>query len=82
MQSNDPEDATGLGVASRIARRTTLKEVATALHLSPMTVSNAYSHPDRIAPDTRARVLAAAARLGYACPDPTARSLRRGPPGR
>jgi DNA-binding LacI/PurR family transcriptional regulator len=42
-----------------------------------MTVSNAYNRPDQIAPDTRARVLAEAARLGYPGPHPTARSLRR-----
>ena len=42
-----------------------------------MTVSNAYNRPDQIAPATRARVLAEAARLGYPGPHPTARSLRR-----
>jgi DNA-binding LacI/PurR family transcriptional regulator len=57
--------------------RVTLKALAAALGLSPMTVSNAYNRPDQIAPATRARVLAEAARLGYAGPDPTARSLRR-----
>ncbi len=42
-----------------------------------MTVSNAYNRPDQIAPATRARVLAEAARLGYSGPNPTARSLRQ-----
>jgi DNA-binding LacI/PurR family transcriptional regulator len=41
-------------------------------------VSNAYSRPDQLSPDLRARILAAAERLGYAGPNPTARSLRRG----
>jgi len=63
--------------AERPGRRPTLKDVAAALRVSPMTVSNAYNRPDQIAPATRARVLAGAARLGYAGPDPTARSLRR-----
>ncbi len=63
--------------AERPSRRPTLKDVAAALRVSPMTVSNAYNRPDQIAPATRARVLAGAARLGYPGPDPTARSLRR-----
>lgn len=61
-----------------LLRRMTLKELAAALNVSPMTVSNAFNRPDRVAPATRSRVLAEAARLGYAGPDPTARSLRRG----
>jgi DNA-binding LacI/PurR family transcriptional regulator len=55
----------------------TIKEVAAALGVSVMTVSNAYNRPDQIAPATRARVLAEAARMGYSGPNPTARSLRR-----
>lgn len=58
-------------------RQPTLKDVAAALGVSPMTVSNAYNRPDQIAPATRARVFATAARLGYPGPHPTARSLRR-----
>lgn len=46
-----------------------------------MTVSYTYTRPSRVAPDTRDRVLAAAARLGYAGPDPVARSLRSGSTG-
>lgn len=46
-----------------------------------MTVSNAYGHPERVAPTTRAAVLAAADRLGYAGPSPAGRSLRRGSSG-
>jgi DNA-binding LacI/PurR family transcriptional regulator len=59
----------------------TLKEVAVALRVSPMTVSNAYNRPDRIAPATRARVLSEAARLGYPGPHPLARHLRTGRAG-
>ncbi len=42
-----------------------------------MTVSYAFNHPARVAEATRARVLAAAAQLGYR-PDRTARALRSG----
>ncbi|HZS90458.1 MAG TPA: LacI family DNA-binding transcriptional regulator [Chloroflexota bacterium] len=59
----------------------TLKEVAAALRVSPMTVSNAYNRPDRIARATRERVLREAARLGYPGPHPTARHLRTGRAG-
>lgn len=41
-----------------------------------MTVSNAYNRPDQLSAATRERVLAAATRVGYAGPDPTAASLR------
>lgn len=43
-----------------------------------MTVSYVYNKPDRVAPDTRAKVLTAAERLGYPGPDAAARNLRRG----
>ncbi|MDO5032408.1 LacI family DNA-binding transcriptional regulator [Corynebacterium sp.] len=56
--------------------RATLASVAAALGVSRTTVSNAYNRPDQLAPDTRERILAAAAALGYPGPDPTARSLR------
>jgi DNA-binding LacI/PurR family transcriptional regulator len=57
-------------------QRPTLDTVAAAAGVSRMTVSNTYNRPDQVAPATRERVLAAAARLGYAGPDPTAASLR------
>ena len=41
-----------------------------------MTVSNAYNRPDQLSAATRSRVMAVAAELGYAGPDPTAASLR------
>jgi DNA-binding LacI/PurR family transcriptional regulator len=43
-----------------------------------MTVSYTYGRPDRVSEQSRAKVLAAAARLGYPGPDPSARSLRYG----
>jgi DNA-binding LacI/PurR family transcriptional regulator len=60
------------------ARRPTLRDVAHAAGVSVWTVSNAYSNPDRVAPATRERVLAAASAIGYTGPDPVARSLALG----
>ncbi|MDT4935199.1 MAG: hypothetical protein QOK11_3091 [Pseudonocardiales bacterium] len=61
--------------------RVTLDTVAAAAGVSRMTVSNAYNRPDQLSAATRDRVLEAAARLGYAGPDPAAQSLRRGRTG-
>lgn len=58
-------------------RRATLTRVARELGVSPMTVSNAYNRPDQLSPALRERVFETARRLGYAGPDPVARSLRR-----
>jgi DNA-binding LacI/PurR family transcriptional regulator len=54
-----------------------MARVAEELGVSAMTVSNAYSHPERLSGSLRERVFEAAERLGYAGPDPVARSLRR-----
>ncbi len=43
-----------------------------------MTASYTYNQPERVSDQARSKVLAAAAQLGYAGPDPSARSLRRG----
>ncbi len=56
----------------------TLQTIADELGISRSTVSNAYSRPDQLSPELRAKILEAAERLGYAGPNPTARSLRRG----
>jgi DNA-binding LacI/PurR family transcriptional regulator len=61
--------------------RPTLQTVADAVGVSRSTVSNAYSRPDQLSPELRRRILDAAHRVGYAGPDPTARSLRRGRAG-
>jgi DNA-binding LacI/PurR family transcriptional regulator len=58
-----------------------LQTVADAVGVSRSTVSNAYSRPDQLSPDLRQRILDTARRVGYAGPDPTARSLRRGRAG-
>lgn len=58
--------------------RPTLQTIARLLGVSRATVSNAYNRPDQLSAELRDRVLAAAADLGYAGPDPAARSLRKG----
>jgi DNA-binding LacI/PurR family transcriptional regulator len=50
--------------------------LAAELKVSRTTISNAYNRPDQLSADLRERVLATAKRLGYAGPDPVARSLR------
>jgi DNA-binding LacI/PurR family transcriptional regulator len=49
--------------------------VALEVGVSRATVSNAYNRPDQLSPQLRDRIIAAAERLGYPGPDPTARSL-------
>ena len=58
-----------------------MTEVARAAGVSPMTVSYAYSRPERVSEPTAAKVRRAARRLGYPGPHPGARSLRRGRAG-
>jgi DNA-binding LacI/PurR family transcriptional regulator len=58
-----------------------MTRVAEELGISPMTVSNAYGHPERVSEEMRERVFEAAGRLGYAGPDPLGRGLRRGRAG-
>jgi DNA-binding LacI/PurR family transcriptional regulator len=55
--------------------RPTLDDVASAVGVSRATVSNAYNRPDQLSDRLRGEVLRVAAELGYAGPDPTARSL-------
>jgi DNA-binding LacI/PurR family transcriptional regulator len=57
-------------------RRATLASLAAELKISRTTISNAFNRPDQLSPELRERVLATAKRLGYAGPDPVARSLR------
>ena len=58
--------------------RLTLQGVADQLGCSAKTVSNAFTRPDQLSAATRARVLATAAAMGYAGPNPLAAGLRRG----
>jgi DNA-binding LacI/PurR family transcriptional regulator len=60
------------------SKRPTLAEVAETAGVSLMTASYTYNRPGRVSDQARSKVLAAAAELGYAGPDPSARSLRRG----
>lgn len=60
------------------SKRVTLAQVAELAGVSVMTASYTYNRPERVSDQARAKVHAAAARLGYAGPDPSARSLRRG----
>ena len=62
----------------RRGRGPTLRDVARHADVSVWTVSNTFSNPDRVAPATRQRVLTSAHALGYAGPDPLARSLALG----
>jgi DNA-binding LacI/PurR family transcriptional regulator len=63
------------------SKRVTLAQVAELAGVSVMTASYTYNRPERVSDQARAKVLAAAAQLGYAGPDPSARSLRRGSTG-
>jgi DNA-binding LacI/PurR family transcriptional regulator len=63
------------------AKPITLATVAAATGVSRMTVSNAYNRPDQLSPALRERILATARQLGYAGPDPVARTLSRGRTG-
>jgi DNA-binding LacI/PurR family transcriptional regulator len=73
--------AVGTVPAVTRAARPTLVAVARAAGVAPSTASLAFSGTGPVSEETRARVLAAAAELGYDGPDPRARSLRRGRSG-
>jgi DNA-binding LacI/PurR family transcriptional regulator len=60
------------------SKRATLAKVAELAGVSVMTASYTYNRPNRVSDQARSKVLTAAAQLGYAGPDPSARSLRRG----
>lgn len=54
-----------------------MARLAAEAGVSVSTVSNAYNRPEKLSAAVRERVLALADELGYAGPDPLARSLRR-----
>ncbi|GAA3934543.1 LacI family DNA-binding transcriptional regulator [Microbacterium soli] len=68
-------------MTSTPGRRVTLADVARAAGVSTSTASVVFSGKVNVAEATRRRVLAAAASLGYAGPDPRAASLRLGRSG-
>lgn len=61
--------------------KVTLQSIADRLGVSRMTVSNAFSRPDQLSEELRARILALADEVGYLGPDPSARSLATGTTG-
>ncbi|SFN41687.1 LacI family DNA-binding transcriptional regulator [Mycetocola miduiensis] len=71
----------GASAGNRAEGRPTLAAVAARAGVSASTASLAFSGHGPVSDDTRARVLAAAAELGYGGPDPLAQSLRRGRSG-
>ncbi|WP_341211475.1 LacI family DNA-binding transcriptional regulator [uncultured Limimaricola sp.] len=60
-----------------MAKRVTLAEVTARAGVSPIKVSRALRWPDTVQPETRTRIDAAVAMLGYV-PDPAARELAMG----
>ncbi|WP_298160092.1 LacI family DNA-binding transcriptional regulator [Brevundimonas sp.] len=62
-------------------RKSTIGDVARLSGVSPMTVSRVINDSERVRPETRARVEAVIAQMGYA-PDPAARILARAGAGR
>ena len=67
---------TELGARPPRRARLTLRDLAASLGVSKTTVSNAFSRPDQLSAELRARVLEAARTAGYAGPDAVARMLR------
>ena len=61
--------------------RVTLQTLADELGISRTSASNAFNRPDQLNPALREKVLALAAELGYAGPDPAGRALRSGRAG-
>ncbi len=76
-----PTGGADVGRATAKAPKVTLQHVADAVGVSRMTVSNAFSRPDKLSAALRERILETAQELGYAGPDPSARALARGRAG-
>src|SRR3989442_5769750 len=76
--STSPNPEVPAAPSSRSRRTPTARDVAQAAGVSVAVVSYAFSRPERVAAATRERVLATAAAIGYAGPDPAARALRLG----
>jgi len=66
----------GASRQGRQGRRGTLASIAAELGVSRTTVSNAYNRPEQLSADLREKILRTAEAMGYAGPDPMARSLR------
>jgi DNA-binding LacI/PurR family transcriptional regulator len=61
--------------------KVTLQDIADAVGVSRMTVSNAFNRPDKLSASLRSTILQTATELGYGGPDPSARALARGRSG-
>ena len=61
--------------------KVTLQDIADVVGVSRMTVSNAFSRPEKLSEALRETILATATDLGYGGPDPSARALARGRTG-
>ncbi|MCM0621681.1 LacI family DNA-binding transcriptional regulator [Nocardioides bruguierae] len=61
--------------------KVTLQSIADAVGVSRMTVSNAFSRPQKLSAELRTKILATAEEMGYVGPDPAARALARGRTG-
>lgn len=57
-----------------------MKDIASALGVSPGTISNAFNQPHQLSAALRGRILATAEEMGYT-PNPAARNLRLGKSG-
>jgi DNA-binding LacI/PurR family transcriptional regulator len=68
-------------MARNDGRRVRLRDVAERAGVSVGSASQAFGRPELVSAAVRERVLAAAAELGYAGPDPAARRLRTGRAG-
>jgi DNA-binding LacI/PurR family transcriptional regulator len=75
------QEQDGNGEPRAELHRATLSHVAERAGVSRSTASLAFSGAGPVSDETRERVLAAAAELGYGGPDPRARSLRQGRSG-
>jgi len=64
-----------------VRAQVTLQSIADRVGVSRMTVSNAFSKPDKLSPALRERILAVAEEMGYVGPNPSARALARGRTG-
>ena len=65
-----------------VVGKVTLQDIADAVGVSRMTVSNAFNRPHKLSESLRATILQTASELGYGGPDPSARALARGGPAR
>lgn len=61
--------------------KATLQSIAEEVGVSRMTVSNAFSRPEKLSAELRERILRVAEERGYVGPDPAARALARGRTG-